>query len=107
MILGRIPSKQEPQPAPQPSPQPPPQRKMGYEGSPVYLPGVTDMTNRGNITSALVGFMSRDGEYTPVRPEDYQKYAVPQWAQEKMARNEEDAYLRSVLGAGVYKGRKK
>ena len=110
MILERIPQK-PPQAPPQTPTQAPPQAppQMGYEGSPVYLPGVKGAIPGGtsNITSALVGFMSRGGEYTPIRPEDYQKYAVPQWAQEKMARNEEDEYLRTVLGAGRYKGRKK
>lgn len=105
MILERM----QPQQPPQAPTQAPPQKtQMSYEGTPVYLPGVAGALKegRGNITDALVGFLSKEGEYTPVSQEDYQRFAVPKWAQEAMSRREEDAFIKSKLG-GFYKGRKK
>jgi len=99
MILGQIPQTQ-PQPAPQPQPEP----RREYTGEPVYLPGVKGLTG-GPITNALVGFLSDKGEYSPIEEADYEKYAVPKWAQESMAAGGADEYLKTKLGR-YYKGRK-
>lgn len=101
MILEQMKTNEDPKP--EPAPAPAPQRQ--YEGSPVYLPGVDGMLG-GSLTNAMVGFLSKKGEFTPVDSADYEKYAVPKWAQDKMAAGEVDNYLKSQLG-GYYKGSKK
>lgn len=86
---------------------PKPRQKVSYEGTPFYLPGDSGALKqgRGSITDALVGFLSKEGEYTPINQEDYERFAVPKWAQEAMSRKEEDAIIKAKIGA-FYKGRK-
>lgn len=45
-----------------------------YEGSPVYSPGAGS-----GMPSALVGFMSKGGDTTYIKPEDYERFAVPKY----------------------------
>lgn len=45
-----------------------------YEGSPVYSPGVGS-----GMPSALVGFMGKGGDTTYIKPEDYERFAVPKY----------------------------
>ena len=48
-----------------------------YEGSPVYSPGAG--TGMG---SALVGFANQKGDTTYIKPEDYERFAVPKYGKE-------------------------
>lgn len=48
-----------------------------YSGSPVYSPGAGS-----GMRSALVGFSDKMGNITYIKPEDYQRFAVPQYAQD-------------------------
>jgi len=45
-----------------------------YEGSPVYSPGAGS-----GMPSALVGFRSKSGDTTYIKPEDYERFAVPKY----------------------------
>jgi hypothetical protein len=45
-----------------------------YEGSPVYSPGAG--TGMG---SALIGFLGQQGDTTYIKPEDYERFAVPKY----------------------------
>jgi hypothetical protein len=45
-----------------------------YEGTPVYSPGAGS-----GMPSALVGFMSKGGDTTYIKPEDYERFAVPEY----------------------------
>lgn len=45
-----------------------------YEGSPVYSPGAGS-----GMPSALVGFMGKGGDTTYIKPEDYERFAVPKY----------------------------
>jgi hypothetical protein len=48
-----------------------------YEGSPVYSPGAG--TGMG---SALIGFANQKGDTTYIKPEDYERFAVPKYGKE-------------------------
>jgi hypothetical protein len=48
-----------------------------YEGSPVYYPSVGS-----GGPSALVGFESRQGDTTFIKPEDFDRFAVPKYARQ-------------------------
>jgi hypothetical protein len=48
-----------------------------YEGSPVYSPG----TGSG-LPSALIGFANQKGDTTYIKPEDYERFAVPKYGKE-------------------------
>jgi hypothetical protein len=45
-----------------------------YEGTPVYSPGAGS-----GMPSALVGFMSKSGDTTYIKSEDYERFAVPEY----------------------------
>jgi hypothetical protein len=45
-----------------------------YEGTLVYSPGAGS-----GMPSALVGFMSKNGDTTYIQPEDYERFAVPKY----------------------------
>jgi hypothetical protein len=56
----------------------PVERKQNiYEGSPVYSPG----TGSG-LQSALIGFANQQGDTTYIKPEDYERFAVPKYGKE-------------------------
>jgi len=56
----------------------PVERKQNiYEGSPVYSPG----TGSG-LPSALIGFANQKGDTTYIKPEDYERFAVPKYGKE-------------------------
>jgi len=48
-----------------------------YEGSPVYSPGAGS-----GLPSALVGFLNQKGDTTFIKPEDYERFAVPKYGKE-------------------------
>ena len=48
-----------------------------YEGSPVYSPGAGS-----GMGSALVGFLNKQGDTTYIKPEDYERFAVPKYGKE-------------------------
>lgn len=100
MILGAM------IPPPPPPPPSPPKQQREYTGEPVYLPGVQGALRQGTIQNALVGFLSDNAEFTPIEQADYDRFAVPKWAQESVAAGGADEYLRAKLG-GYYKGTKK
>lgn len=56
------------------SKQEPTKKKNIYEGSPVYSPGAGS-----GMPSALVGFMGKGGDTTYIKPEDYERFAVPKY----------------------------
>ena len=56
------------------SPKPIEKKQNVYEGSPVYSPGVGS-----GMPSALVGFMNKSGDTTYIKPEDYSRFAVPEY----------------------------
>ena len=45
-----------------------------YEGSPVYSPGAGS-----GMPSALVGFRNKSGDTTYIKPDDYERFAVPKY----------------------------
>jgi hypothetical protein len=49
-------------------------KKNVYEGTPVYSPGAGS-----GMPSALVGFRSKSGDTTYIKPEDYERFAVPKY----------------------------
>ncbi len=56
----------------------PVERKQNiYEGSPVYSPGAGI-----GMGSALVGFANQKGDTTYIKPEDYERFAVPKYGKE-------------------------
>lgn len=71
--------KQEPTQPPIKKEQPKPiERKQNiYEGSPVYSPGVGS-----GMPSALIGFLGQQGDTTYIKPEDYERFAVPKYGKE-------------------------
>lgn len=50
------------------------EKQNAYDGSPVYSPGAGS-----GMPSALVGFRGKDGEVTYIKPEDYKRFAVPEY----------------------------
>jgi hypothetical protein len=48
-----------------------------YEGSPVYSPGAGS-----GLPSALIGFLGQQGDTTYIKPEDYERFAVPKYGKE-------------------------
>ena len=72
--------KKEPTPQPviQKEQHKPVERKQNiYEGSPVYSPGVGS-----GLGSALIGFLGQQGDTTYIKPEDYERFAVPKYGKE-------------------------
>jgi hypothetical protein len=67
----------KPQPKPQETKKPEPRPQNVYEGSPVYSPG----TGSG-LPSALIGFANQQGDTTYIKPEDYERFAVPKYGKE-------------------------
>lgn len=58
--------------------EPPIERKQNiYEGSPVYSPGIGS-----GLPSALIGFANQKGDTSYIKPEDYERFAVPKYAKE-------------------------
>lgn len=49
-------------------------KKNIYDGSPVYSPGAGS-----GMPSALVGFRNKSGDTTYIKPEDYERFAVPKY----------------------------
>jgi hypothetical protein len=58
-------------------PKPVERKQNVYEGSPVYSPG----TGSG-LPSALIGFANQQGDTTYIKPEDYERFAVPKYGKE-------------------------
>ncbi len=58
-------------------PKPIERKQNVYEGSPVYSPGVGS-----GLRSALIGFANQKGDTTYIKPEDYDRFAVPKYAKE-------------------------
>jgi hypothetical protein len=59
-------------------PEPPVQKKQNiYEGTPVYSPGAGS-----GLPSALIGFLNKKGDITFIKPEDYERFAVPKYGRE-------------------------
>jgi len=55
--------------------EPPIQKKQNiYEGTPVYSPGAGS-----GLPSALMGFINRKGDTSFIKPEDYERFAVPKY----------------------------
>ncbi|NBW33801.1 MAG: hypothetical protein EBR30_01955 [Cytophagia bacterium] len=52
-------------------------RQNVYEGTPVYSPGAGS-----GLGSALIGFMGPKGDTTYIKPEDYERFAVPKYGKE-------------------------
>lgn len=52
-------------------------RQNIYEGSPVYSPGAGS-----GLGSALIGFLGQQGDTTYIKPEDYERFAVPKYGKE-------------------------
>lgn len=52
-------------------------RQNIYEGSPVYSPGAGS-----GMGSALVGFLNKQGDTTYIKPEDYERFAVPKYGKQ-------------------------
>ena len=48
-----------------------------YEGTPVYSPGAGS-----GLGSALIGFRGPKGDTTYIKPEDYERFAVPKYGKE-------------------------
>jgi hypothetical protein len=69
-------SKKE-QPVKKEQPKPVERKQNIYEGSPVYSPGVGS-----GLPSALIGFANQKGDTTYIKPEDYERFAVPKYAKE-------------------------
>ena len=67
------------QPAPQPQVTAPivEKRQNIYEGSPVYSPGAGS-----GLPSALIGFLGQQGDTTYIKPEDYERFAVPKYGKQ-------------------------
>jgi hypothetical protein len=63
------------QPVVKPIVQPTPMRQ--YTGSPVYSPGAGS-----GLPSALIGFLGQQGDTTYIKPEDYERFAVPKYGKE-------------------------
>lgn len=55
-------------------PKPAEKKKNIYDGSPVYSPGAGS-----GMPSALVGFRNKSGDTTYIKPEDYERFAVPKY----------------------------
>jgi len=67
----------------------PVERKQNiYEGSPVYSPG----TGSG-LPSALIGFANQKGDTTYIKPEDYERFAVPKYAKELIEKKKNGGWL--------------
>ena len=58
-------------------PKPVEKKQNVYEGSPVYSPGAGS-----GRPSALVGFLNQKGDTTFIKPEDYERFAVPKYGKE-------------------------
>jgi hypothetical protein len=52
-------------------------RQNIYEGSPVYSPGAGI-----GMGSALIGFLGQKGDTTYIKPEDYERFAVPKYGKQ-------------------------
>ena len=57
-------------------------RQNIYEGSPVYSPGAGS-----GLGSALIGFLGQQGDTTYIKPEDYERFAVPKYGKEFIESN--------------------
>jgi hypothetical protein len=56
----------------------PVERKQNiYEGPPIYSPGAGS-----GLPSALIGFLGQQGDTTYIKPEDYERFAVPKYGKE-------------------------
>lgn len=72
--------KQEPTQPPviqKEQPKPIERKQNIYEGSPVYSPGAGS-----GGPSALIGFLGQKGDTTYIKPEDYERFAVPKYGKE-------------------------
>ena len=58
-------------------PKPIERKQNVYEGSPVYSPGIGS-----GLPSALIGFANQQGDTTYIKPEDYERFAVPKYGKE-------------------------
>jgi hypothetical protein len=58
-------------------PKPVEKKQNVYEGTPVYSPGAGS-----GLPSALVGFLNQKGDTTFIKPEDYERFAVPKYGKE-------------------------
>lgn len=58
-------------------PKPIERKQNVYEGSPVYSPGAGI-----GMGSALVGFLGQKGDTTYIKPEDYERFAVPKYGKQ-------------------------
>jgi hypothetical protein len=58
-------------------PKPIERKQNVYEGTPVYSPGAG--TGMGG---ALIGFLGQQGDTTYIKPEDYERFAVPKYGKE-------------------------
>jgi len=58
-------------------PKPVEKKQNIYEGSPVYSPGAGS-----GSPSALIGFVNKKGDTTFIKPEDYERFAVPKYGRE-------------------------
>jgi hypothetical protein len=67
----------KPEPVKKEQPKPIERKQNIYEGSPVYSPGAG--TGMG---SALIGFANQKGDTTYIKPEDYERFAVPKYGKE-------------------------
>ena len=70
------PKKQEPVKKTE-QPKPIERKQNVYEGSPVYSPGAGS-----GLRSALIGFANQKGDITYIKPEDYERFAVPKYGKE-------------------------
>jgi hypothetical protein len=74
----RKPQTKKEEPAKKQEQSKPVERKQNvYEGSPVYSTG----TGSG-LPSALIGFANQQGDTTYIKPEDYERFAVPKYGKE-------------------------
>jgi hypothetical protein len=70
----------KPEPKTEPSvkkveqPKPIESKQNVYEGNPVYSPGAGS-----GMPSALIGFINKSGDTTFIKPEDYERFAVPSY----------------------------
>jgi hypothetical protein len=72
------PKKQEPvKEIKKEQPKPVEKKQNVYEGTPVYSPGAGS-----GLPSALVGFLNQKGDTTFIKPEDYERFAVPKYGKE-------------------------
>jgi hypothetical protein len=87
-VVYKKPEPKKEQPVKKEEPKPVERKQNIYEGSPVYSPGVGS-----GLPSALIGFANQKGDTTYIKPEDYERFAVPKYAKELIEKKKNGGWL--------------